>query len=109
MHDGLYLLQDLSLSQATASLSNFISKQNFKSFSAACSSSLSANVFSLWHSRLGHPSDVKLHSLSNALPFLKNCCNKPCIVCPLAKQKRIPFPFNSNKCAYPFDLVHMDG
>ena len=109
MHDGLYLLQDLSLSQATASLSNFISKQNFKSFSTACSSSLFANVFSLWHSRLGHPSDVKLHSLSNALPFLKNCCNKPCTVCPLAKQKRIIFPFNNNKCAHPFDLAHMDG
>ena len=109
MHDGLYLLQDLSLSQATASLSDFISKQNFKSFSAACSSSLSANVFSLWHSRLGHPSDVKLQSLSNALPFLKNCCNKPCTVCPLAKQKRILFPFNNNKCAHPFDLAHMDG
>ena len=55
MHDGLYLLQDSSLSQATASLSDFLSKQNFKSFSAACSSSLSTNVFSLWHSRLGTP------------------------------------------------------
>ena len=108
MHDGLYLLQDSSLYQATASLSDFLSKQNFKHFFAVCSPSLSTNVFSLWHSRLGHPSDVKVHSLSNTLPFLQNCCNKPCIVCPLAKQKRIHFPFNNNKCAYPFDLVHMD-
>ena len=85
MHDGLYLLQDSSLSQATASLFDFLSKHNFRSFSAIYSSSLSTNVFSLWHSRLGHPSDVKVHSLSSALPFLKNCCNKPCTVCPLAK------------------------
>ena len=99
LHDGLYLLQDSSLSQATASLSDFLSKQNFKHFSTVCSPSLSTNVFSLWHSRLGHPFDVKVHSLSNTLPFLKNCCNKPCTVCPLEKQKRIPFPFNNNKCA----------
>ncbi|XP_075633928.1 uncharacterized protein LOC142606467 [Castanea sativa] len=54
---------------------------NFKCFSTVCSSSLSTNVFSLWHSRLRHHSDVK---------------------------KRIPFPFNNNKCAHHFDLVHMD-
>ena len=60
MHDGLYLFQDSSLSQATASLTDFLSKQNFKTFTAICSSSLSNNLFSLWHSRLGHPSDVKV-------------------------------------------------
>ena len=85
MHDGLYLLQDSSLSLATASFSDFLSKQNFKSFSAVCSSFLSTNVFSLWHSRLGHPSDVKVHSLSSTLHFLKNCCSKPYTVCRLAK------------------------
>ena len=43
MHDGLYLLQDSSLSQAIAFLFDFHSKQNFKIFTAACSSSLSNN------------------------------------------------------------------
>ncbi|XP_075636898.1 uncharacterized protein LOC142609167 [Castanea sativa] len=62
MHDGLYLLQGSSLDQATNSLADFLSKQSFKSFSAACSSNLSTNLFSLWHSRLGHPSDVKYYS-----------------------------------------------
>ena len=108
MHDGLYLLQDSSLDQATTCLADFLSKQPFKSFSAACSSTLSTNLFSLWHSRLGHPSDVKDQSLSHVFPFLKNCCNKTCTICPLAKQKRIHFPFNNNKCSHPFDLVHMD-
>ena len=108
MHDGLYLLQDSSLDQATTSLVDFLSKQSFKSFSATCSSNLSTNLFSLQHSRLGHPSDVKAQSLSHLFPFLKNCCNKTCTVCPLGKQKRIHFPFNNNKCSHPFDLVHMD-
>ena len=31
MHDGLYLLQDSSLSQATTSLADFLSKHNFRS------------------------------------------------------------------------------
>ena len=47
MHDGLYLLQDSSLDQATTSLVDFLSKQSFKSFSATCSSNLSTNMFSL--------------------------------------------------------------
>ena len=35
-------------------------------------------------------------------------CNDLCNVCPLAKQKRLPFPFNNkiNSCA--FDLIHLD-
>ena len=108
MHDGLYLLQDSSLSQATASLTNFFSKQNFKTSTAVCSSSISSNLFSLWHSRLGHLSNVKVQSLSHVLPFLKHCCNKSCTICLLAKQKRLPFSFNNKKCSHSFDFVHMD-
>ena len=73
LHDGLYLLQDSSLPQATTSLTDFLSKQNFKSFTGFCSSNLQNNMFSLWHSRLGHPSNVKIHSLSHVLHFLQNC------------------------------------
>ncbi|XP_075658622.1 uncharacterized protein LOC142628397 [Castanea sativa] len=43
---------------------------SFKSFSAACSSTLSTNLFFLWHSRLGHPSDVKVQSLSHSLDLI---------------------------------------
>ena len=62
----------------------------------------------LWHSRLGHPSDVKFQSLGHVLPSLLNCCNKDCIVCSLAKQKRLLFPFDNKMSEFSFDLIHMD-
>ena len=49
-----------------------------------------------------------LQSLSYVFPFLQNCCTKQCTVFPLAKQKRLSFPFNNKMCDSPFDLVHMD-
>ena len=81
-------------------LIDFLSKQNFKSFPSVCSSTLQNNLFSLWHSRLEHPSNVKVQSLSHVLPFLQHCCNKTCTVCPLAKQKRLPFPFDNKRCSF---------
>ena len=108
MHDGLYLLQGSSLSIASKSLDEFLLKHKFKSFIAFSSSVSYANLYSLWHSRLGHPSDVKLHSLSHLFPFLQNCCTKDCNVCILAKQKRLPFPFYNKRAIHSFDLVHMD-
>ena len=45
MHDGLYLLQDSSISQAINSLADFLSKHNFKSFTGFCSSTLQNNLF----------------------------------------------------------------
>ena len=87
MHDGLYLLQGSSISKASKSLDDFLLKNKFNSFTAFSSSVSPANLYSLWHSRLGHPSNMKLHSLGYLFPFLQNCCTKDCIVCPLAKQK----------------------
>lgn len=57
---------------------------------------------------MGHPPDSKLHSLSHVLPILHNSCNKDCIVCTLAKQKRLHFPFNNNLSNCSFYLIHMD-
>ena len=51
---------------------------------------------------------MKLHSLGHLFPFLQNCCAKDCIVCPLAKQKRLPFPFDNKRAFHSFDLFHMD-
>jgi len=66
------------------------------------------NLSFLWHSRLGHPFDVKFQSLGHVLPSLLNCCNKDCIVCSLAKQKRLLFPFDNKMSEFSFDLIHMD-
>ena len=51
---------------------------------------------------------MKLHSLGHLFPLLQNFCAKDCIVCPLAKQKRLPFPFDNKRVVHSFDLVHMD-
>ena len=108
MHDGLYLLQGSSLSKASKSLDDFLLKNKFSSFTAFSSFVSHANLYSLWHSRLGHPSNMKLHSLGHLFPFLQNCCTKDCIVCPLAKQKRLPIPFDNKRAVHSFDLVHID-
>lgn len=34
--------------------------------------------------------------------------NDPCYICPLAKQRRLPFISHNHLSSYPFDLVHCD-
>ena len=77
--------------------------------SAAFTGSLSADGM-LWHQRLGHPSPAKLQVLSTELS-IPRCIipsHSTCTVCPLAKQKRLSFPFNNNLSLKPFDLLHLD-
>lgn len=64
----------------------------------------------LWHQRLGHPSTSKLKSLTGTLPITTSSLHKSevCPVCPLAKQKRLPFVSNNNMSKSAFDLVHLD-
>ena len=109
--DGLYLLQCDSLQHIPpSSLVDYLSNQKFNAsflpFSATTSTSFVSSF--LWHARLGHPSDLKLKVLSHTIPSLQSSCNKTCQVCPMAKLKRLPFPFNNKICAFAFDLVHMD-
>lgn len=61
---------------------------------------------SLWHQRLGHPSN-KVFQL---FPFVKNksCNTDKCLICPLAKQTRSPFPLSFISSKVCFDLIHVD-
>lgn len=46
----------------------------------------------LWHKRLGHPSYAHLQGLAKSFSEISfSYDNKPCDVCPLAKQTRLPF------------------
>ncbi|XP_024003977.1 uncharacterized protein LOC112081475 [Eutrema salsugineum] len=65
---------------------------------------------SLWHQRLGHPSYERLAQLSNVLPLSKSSKSSEshCQICPLAKQKRLPFESNNHMSSLPFDLLHLD-
>ncbi|KAJ9555731.1 hypothetical protein OSB04_010345 [Centaurea solstitialis] len=68
----------------------------------SCRSNAAINLASVetWHRRLGHPSTTNKHSLANN--------NDPCMVCPLAKQKRLPFVSLNNMSKEAFDLIHCD-
>ena len=63
---------------------------------------------SLWHYRLGHPSDSPLKLLSHVIPQVLHESNKTCSICPLAKQHRLSFPHSITASAQPFDLIHCD-
>ena len=89
-----------------SSLIDYLSKHKF-----AHSSSFVNFVSSMpriWHFRLSHPSMKKLLPLQETFSVTFNSCTDICHICPLVKQKRLPFPFNNNFCASPFDLVHVD-
>ena len=93
--NSLYIL-DLSASSPTVLPAGFCG-------------SLSVNS-TTWHNRLGHPSAAKLQVLSDALslPSSSLSCHEHCSVCPLAKQKRLSFPFHNHKSDTPFALLHLD-
>ncbi|KAM1068509.1 hypothetical protein ACFX2A_000471 [Malus domestica] len=61
-----------------------------------------------WHQRLGHPSHKVLRFLPNFVGSIKPCDASNCLVCPLAKQTRTPFPLSSISTVKPFELLHMD-
>ncbi|KAM1740735.1 hypothetical protein ACFX12_010944 [Malus domestica] len=60
----------------------------------------------LWHQRLGHSS----HKVTSLLPLFNNkaCDLEKCLICPLAKQTRSPFPLSSISTKSCFELLHID-
>ena len=63
---------------------------------------------SLWHYRLGHPANLPFKMLSHVIPRAIHESNKPCNICPLAKQHRLSFPHSTTMSAQPFELIHCD-
>ena len=64
---------------------------------------------SLWHHRLGHPSIQKLDSIANVLGLSqRNKTLSHCAICPLAKQKHLPFISHKNMCIEAFELLHIN-
>ena len=61
----------------------------------------------LWHQRLGHPSFAKLHHIPG-IPLSSKVNTTLCHVCPLAKQRSLPFISNHKLSVNPFDLIHID-
>lgn len=62
----------------------------------------------LWHNRLGHSSISKTDAIIDVLGLKQNKGSFHCEICPLAKQKILPFNPQNNICEIAFDLLHID-
>lgn len=64
----------------------------------------------IWHSRLGHLSDQKLATMKDVLHcnMSKQNNNNTCQICPLSKQRKLPFISHNNRSKSPFEIIHCD-
>ncbi|CAH9074692.1 unnamed protein product, partial [Cuscuta europaea] len=60
----------------------------------------------LWHQRLGHASDGRLHHITSLKGFRES--SKFCDPCIRAKQTRLSFPTSTIKTTRCFELIHCD-
>lgn len=61
---------------------------------------------SVWHVRMGHPSEKMLHHLPISLN--KESSLSMCEICQLSKQTKQPFPISHTRSDEILDLLHMD-
>lgn len=110
---GYCVIQDHSLGLTIGKCSVFHNMYVFTQDDMCSSSSVSfcgslVADGDLWHHRLGHPSLAKLQSMSSSISLPKIDSSSHCPVCPLAKQRCLPYISNNNLCSNAFDLVHLD-
>ena len=107
LHNNLYLLSITSC-KLDSTISSILDS-NFGTFVNNVFDILVITKPYLWHFKLGHASDAKLHALHDCIPNVSNVhSNKDCTLCPIAKQKRLPFPFFNHFSGNAFDLIHCD-
>ena len=101
-YKGLYLLEESTSTSSNCS-TDFHSVNNFHAVN---------NVHvqpHVWHYRLGHLSNAKSALLKHKdVPIFNENKMVDCEICPLAKQKRLPFTPNSHVSSHRFDLIHCD-
>ena len=64
--------------------------------------------FDLWHFRLGQIPNAKIQLINSSDSSIKAIHNKVCEICPLAKQKKLPFHISNSQSNKAFQLVHID-
>jgi hypothetical protein len=62
----------------------------------------------MWHYRLGHPSNSKIKLIQTIVPSISCIQKSICPICPLAKQRKLPFPISSSFSTSVFELLHCD-
>nr|XP_023873300.1 uncharacterized protein LOC111985884 [Quercus suber] len=105
LHNNLYLLQTLENCKY-ASEAKSVLEPVFKSFAHSVSNTFNVNKPYLWHLRLRHVSDDKLPYCVSDVSSSHS--NKECVICPIAKLKRLPFPNSNHISEHAFDLIHCD-
>ncbi|CAH9083893.1 unnamed protein product, partial [Cuscuta epithymum] len=63
---------------------------------------------SIWHKRLGHASEAKLHRVDFLADFTFKLKDRVCDSCVKAKHTRLSFGKSSIKTSECFDLLHCD-
>jgi hypothetical protein len=76
-------------------------------------SQIRSSNLDMWHYRLGHPSYSNFHFLQDCIPNdlsnnMSHSCIDHCNVCPIAKQKHLPFPKHNKIHSTVFALIHCD-
>ncbi|XP_065617414.1 uncharacterized protein LOC136062367 [Quercus suber] len=108
LHNNLYMLQASSNCTSLSGAPSIL-QSVFNSLEHYVSSILVVSKSYLWHLRLGHVSDNKLSALHNHFPdVIQFQSNKNCVLCPIAKQKKLPFPYFNHISHNAFDIVHCD-
>ena len=110
---GLYTLElaNIVLPKSISDMLSELSSFSFVNLVNSCNLTSVIDSTSLLHSRLGYPSFQRLAILQYLVPDVINCSSNKSFdyaICPIAKQKRLPFQSSvhvSNSC---FDLVHVD-
>lgn len=93
------------------SSSNLVSKN--KAVSApkfnSCFSFSNSNVKGkLWHYRLGHMPLSSMRNIASILVSSISNFTDPCVICPMARQSKLPFPSSSISTKSVFELIHVD-
>lgn len=92
-YNGLYLLEESNSTSTCISIAISVNK-------------VQPHVL---HSRLGHLSNAKLALVNDDnVPSFKSNENFHCDVCPLDKQKRLPFKSSTHVSDNCFDIIHCD-
>ena len=87
LHSNLYLLQSSTSCKSDSTISSILDSV-FSSFVNNVSDVPVITKPYLWHLRLGHASNAKLHVLHSCILDVSNVhSNKDCALCPIAKQK----------------------
>ena len=100
---GLFYLMQANKVSTNASISAPSIPSFFKHLSFDSIKDPSCN---LWHYRLGHPSHSRIKLIQTIVPSISCIQESICLICPLAKQSKLPFLVSSSFSTSIFELLH---